>query len=54
MSSDNAVIGIVGYFLLGVLALRRSLGVISAISLLALDTAIIRLIRKNPATPPGA
>jgi vitamin-K-epoxide reductase (warfarin-sensitive) len=85
-----AVIGIAGYFLLGVLALRRayrsllaaalpglafslylahieahvlgvwcvycvaSLGVISAISLLALGTTIIRLIRKNPATPTGA
>ena len=84
-----AVIGIAGYFLLGVLALRRayrsllaaafpglafslylahieahvlgvwciycvaSLGVISAISLLALNTTIIRLIRKRPKTPPG-
>ena len=84
-----AVIGIAGYFLLGVLALRRayrslvaaalpglafslylahieahvlgvwcvycvaSLGVISAISLLALGTTIIRLIRKNRATRPG-
>jgi vitamin-K-epoxide reductase (warfarin-sensitive) len=85
-----AVIGIAGFFLLGVLALRRayrsllatalpglafslylahieahvlgvwcvycvaSLGVILAISLLALGTAITRLTRKNPATPPGA
>jgi len=85
-----AVIGMAGYFLLGVLALRRayrwllaaalsglafslylahieahvlgvwciycvaSLGVISAIALLALSATIIRLIRTNPATPPGA
>ena len=31
-----------------------SLGVISAISLLALGSTIIQLIRKNPATAPGA
>jgi len=85
-----AVIGIAGYFLLGVLAQRRayrwllaaalpglafslylahieahvlgvwciycvaSLGVISAISLLALGITIFRLGRKKPATPPGA
>ena len=85
-----AVIGIAGYLLLGVLALRRayrsllaaallglafslhlahieahvlgvwciycvaSLGVISAISLLALGTTIIRLSGKNPANLSGA
>ena len=85
-----AVIGIVGYLLLGGLALRSayrlllaaalpglafslyfahieadvlgvwciycvaSLGVISAITFVVLGTTIIRLIRKNHATPPGA
>jgi len=84
-----AVIGIAGYFLLGVLALRRayrsllgfallglafslylahieahilgvwcvycvaSLGVIAAVSLFAVGTTIVRLIRRNPATQPG-